>query len=61
MTIRIPDDLARDLEGIATAQNKSVEQVAVEGTALSLGQREFAWSCFAGRSRTASSQSRGGR
>lgn len=31
MTIRIPDDLARDLEGIATAQNKSVEQVAVEG------------------------------
>jgi hypothetical protein len=31
MTIQIPDDLARGLEGIATAQQKSVEQVAVEG------------------------------
>ena len=30
MTIQIPDDLARGLEGIATAQRKSVEQVAVE-------------------------------
>jgi predicted transcriptional regulator len=30
MTIQIPDDLARDLEGIATAQHKSVEQVAVD-------------------------------
>ena len=28
MTIRIPDDLARGLEGIAAAQQKSVEQVA---------------------------------
>jgi predicted transcriptional regulator len=26
MTIRIPDDLARGLEGIAAAQQKSVEQ-----------------------------------
>ena len=31
MTIQIPDDLARGLEGIAAAQLKSVEQVAVEG------------------------------
>jgi predicted transcriptional regulator len=30
MTIQIPDDLARDLEGIAAAQHKSVEQVAVD-------------------------------
>jgi hypothetical protein len=30
MTIRIPDDLARGLEGIAAAQHKSVEQVALE-------------------------------
>jgi plasmid stability protein len=30
MTIQIPDDLARGLEGIAAAQQKSVEQVAVE-------------------------------
>jgi hypothetical protein len=30
MTIQIPDDLARSLEGIASAQHKSVEQVAVE-------------------------------
>ena len=30
MTIQIPDDLARDLEGIAAAHKKSVEQVAVE-------------------------------
>jgi hypothetical protein len=30
MTIRIPDDLARGLEGIAAAQKKSVEQVALE-------------------------------
>ena len=31
MTIQIPDDLARGLQGIATAQRKSVEEVAVEG------------------------------
>jgi hypothetical protein len=31
MTIQIPDDLARGLEGIAAAQKKSVEQLAVEG------------------------------
>ncbi len=31
MTIQIPDDLARSLEGIAAAQKKSVEQVALEG------------------------------
>lgn len=30
MTIQIPDDLARGLEGIAAAQSKSVEQVALE-------------------------------
>ena len=30
MTIQIPDDLARGLEGIAVAQRKSVEQVALE-------------------------------
>ena len=30
MTIDIPDDLARDLEGIAAAQQKSVEEVALE-------------------------------
>jgi hypothetical protein len=30
MTIQIPDDLARGLEGIAAVQRKSVEQVALE-------------------------------
>ena len=30
MTIQIPDDLAHDLERIAAAQRKSVEQVAEE-------------------------------
>ena len=30
MTIRIPDDLARGLEGIAAAQQKNVEQVALD-------------------------------
>jgi hypothetical protein len=30
ITIQIPDDLARDLEGIAAAQQKSVPQLAVE-------------------------------
>ncbi len=30
MTIQIPDDLARGLEGIAAAQHKSVEQIALE-------------------------------
>jgi predicted transcriptional regulator len=30
MTIQVPDDLARDLAMIATAQRKSVEQVALE-------------------------------
>jgi plasmid stability protein len=30
MTIRIPDDLARSLQGIAAAQQKSVEQLALE-------------------------------
>jgi len=30
MTIQIPDDLARGLEEIAAAQQKSVEQVAVD-------------------------------
>jgi hypothetical protein len=31
MTIQIPEDLARSLEGIAAAQHKTVEQVALEG------------------------------
>jgi hypothetical protein len=31
MTIKIPDDLARRLEGIATSQKKDVQQVAIEG------------------------------
>jgi hypothetical protein len=30
LTIQIPDDLARNLEGLASAQRKSVEQVALE-------------------------------
>jgi len=30
MTIQIPDDLARGLEGLAVSQQKSVEQVALE-------------------------------
>jgi hypothetical protein len=30
MTIQIPDDLVRGLEGLAAAQKKSVEQLAVE-------------------------------
>jgi hypothetical protein len=30
MTIHIPDDLARGLEGIAASQNRSVEELAVE-------------------------------
>jgi hypothetical protein len=30
VTIQIPDDLARGLEGIAAAQRKTVEQVALE-------------------------------
>lgn len=30
LTLEIPDDLARGLEGIATAQQKSVEQVALD-------------------------------
>jgi len=38
MTIQIPDDLARGLEGIAAAQQKSVDQVAVESL-LSLFER----------------------
>ena len=30
MTIQIPNELALDLERIATAQSKSIEQVAIE-------------------------------
>jgi hypothetical protein len=30
VTIQIPDDLARGLEGLAAAQQKSMEQLAVE-------------------------------
>jgi len=38
MTIQIPDDLARGLEGIAAEQRKSVEQVAVESLRRLLDQ-----------------------
>ena len=31
MTIKIPDDLARRLEDIATSQKKDAQQVAIEG------------------------------
>ena len=34
MTIQIPDDVARGLEGVAALQRKSVEQVAVESLRL---------------------------
>jgi plasmid stability protein len=30
VTIQIPDDLARSLQGVAAAQHKSVEQLALE-------------------------------
>ena len=30
LTIEMPDDLARSLEGIAAAQRKSVQQLAIE-------------------------------
>jgi len=30
MTIQIPDDLVRDLEGLAAAQKKTVEQLALD-------------------------------
>ena len=30
LTIQIPDDLARRLEGVASAHKKTVEQVALE-------------------------------
>jgi hypothetical protein len=36
MTIQIPDDLARGLQGIAAEQRKSVGQVAVENLRLLL-------------------------
>ena len=36
MTIRIPGDLAQALEGVAAAEQKSVEQLAVERLRLSL-------------------------
>ena len=31
LTIEMPDDLARSLEGLAAAQHKTVQQLAVEG------------------------------
>ncbi len=40
MTIQIPDDLARGLEGIATAQRKSVEQIAVESLRQLFGRSD---------------------
>lgn len=39
MTIQIPDDLARGLEGIATAQRKTVEQLALESLRLLFDRR----------------------
>jgi hypothetical protein len=39
MTIQIPDDLLRGLEGIAAAEKKSVEQVALERLRSLLDQR----------------------
>ena len=30
LTLEMPDELARSLEGIAAAQNKSVQQLAIE-------------------------------
>jgi hypothetical protein len=38
MTIQIPDDLARGLEGIAALQKKSIEQIAVENLRLLFDQ-----------------------
>ncbi|MGP8247366.1 MAG: hypothetical protein ACLQVN_22995 [Bryobacteraceae bacterium] len=38
MTIEIPDDLARGLKGVATEQNKTVEQLAVERLRALLGR-----------------------
>ena len=38
MTIEIPDDLARGLEGVAAARRKSIEQLAVEGLQSLLDQ-----------------------
>ena len=38
LTIQIPDDLARGLEGLASAQRKSVEQVALEHLRALLGK-----------------------
>lgn len=38
MTIQIPDDLARNLEGIAAARKKSVEQLAIESLQSLLGK-----------------------
>jgi hypothetical protein len=40
MTIQIPDDLARSLEGIASAQHKSVEQLAVESLRSQFERRD---------------------
>jgi hypothetical protein len=34
VTIQIPDDLTRGLEGLAAMQKKTVEEVAVEGLRL---------------------------
>ena len=49
LTIQIPDDLARGLAGIASAQKKSVEQVALERLRSLFDRGKFARSCFAGR------------
>ncbi len=41
LTIGLPDELARDLEGIAAAQHKTVQQLAVERlSSLVLGEKE---------------------
>jgi len=34
LIIEVPDDLVRSLEGIATAQRKSIQQLALEGLSL---------------------------
>ena len=34
MTIQIPDELARGLEGVAAAQRKTVEQLALDSLRL---------------------------
>lgn len=39
LTIQIPDDIARGLAGIASAQQKTVEEVAVERLTSLVGRK----------------------